>query len=294
MVTAKPDCTGERFGYLTVLGKGSKRERIRRDRKTPSYIYLWRLQCDCGEIIELPRGDFDRKKGRAQTSCGCRRKLGLVDNKRRPKDITGERFGSLTAVRLTGYKDKGEKPTWILRCDCGGSREMSYSRILLCKKQNIRLNCGNREKHSDRYLEYPPIPNPYPKEAGYLLEKYLYLSELHYNKIDSELQDEKRDRLLRACWILTYRRQQGEAITEIYEKRFIKKHLRYCSIDVFWKRKLRQNGGLLYTNFGDKKELGDSMTALTYNDYPALEARGKNILLIKGTPKPKKFKFKRV
>lgn len=289
MVAAKPDCTGQKFGHLTVLGKGS-RVKYKKHNRNETYRFLWRLQCDCGRVVELSRGDFDRRSGSGQKTCGCA--LANVNRGKKVKDITGQKFGNLKALKLTGKRDKNNKPTWSFECDCGGTRELSYSRILSMERYVIRINCGNRQKHEERYLEYPPTPKPYPHAAGKLMEKYLYLCELiNYEKIDSEVQDEKRDRLLRACWILTYRREQGETLSEIYEKRFIKKHLRYSSIDVFWKRKLQNNGGLIYTNFDDKKELGDSMTTVTYNDYPALEVRGQILMSEKS---PKKFKFKRV
>lgn len=274
----KPDCTGQRFGMLLVLGKGSRLPRKN------SYRQLWLARCDCGKVIELPRGYFEIN---GQVSCGCKRKRGLVDNNRRPLNISGKKFGTLQAVALTGKKDSHGKPTWTFRCDCGNIRKMSLSDIRRCEYQGTRINCGNRQKHAERWLTYPPTPSPYPTEAGQLLIKYLPMTELKYQQIDSEVEDEKRDRLLRAAWIVTYRRQQGEEISELHESRIIRKHLRYCSIDVFWKRKLETQGGFLYNVNGNKKEIGDTMTDLTSNDYPVIETQGTNTLSIK------RLKFKR-
>lgn len=283
MVAAKPDCTGQRFGRLTVLGKGS-RASYKKSSKI-SYCYLWKLQCDCGKIIELRRGDFDRK-GRTQQSCGCLKASGY-DNNRRPLNITGQRFGSLVAIVLTGKKDTNNKPTWLFQCDCGNNSEMSLSDIRRREYNSIRINCCDRERHPDRWLVYPPTPSPYPKEAGELLIKYLSLSRLNYQQIDSAVEDEKRDRLLRATWIITYRRWQGEQISELHESRIIRKYLRYCSVDVFWKRKLEEQGGLLYDVSCKKKEIGNTMTNITSHDYPVIETQG-----IKRIP-IKKLKFKR-
>lgn len=285
MVKAKPDCTGVRFGMLAVIGKGS-RVLYKKSNRKATYQYLWLLQCDCGKKIELRRGDFDRKNG-GQVSCGCKRKSGLVDNNRRPHNIAGQRFGTLTAIALTGKKDTGGKPTWKMQCDCEGICEMSLSTIRRYEYEGIRINCGDRSKHLDKWLAYPPTPSPYPKEAGELLTKYLPLTFLHYQQIDSEIEDEKRDRLLRAAWIITYRRSCDEEISQLHESRIIKKHLRYCSIDVFWRRKLEAQGGLLYDGSCKKRESGDTMTNLTSRDYPVIETQG-----IKSMP-GKKFKFKR-
>ena len=277
MVAAKPDCTGQKFGMLTVLGKGSRATYKKSNRKE-TYCYLWRLQCDCGKVIEIVRGDFDRANGRGQVSCGCKRKKGLVDNKRRPIDISGQKFGTLVAIALTGKKDTHKKPTWLMKCDCGNKCEKSLSDIRRREYQGIRINCGDRSNHPEKWLTYPPLPNPYPQEAGEILKKYLYLTKLNYRCVNSAVEDEKRDRLIRAAWIITYRRQEGEIISELHEKRIICKHLRYCSIDVFWRRKLEAYGGLLYDISGNKKQIGNTMTDVTLDDYPVIETQGINTL----------------
>lgn len=274
----KPDCTGQRFGRLVVLGKGSKCTDKR------AYRQLWRLQCDCANDLELPRARFD-KKVRPSKSCGCLKKAGF-DNNRRPKDITRKRFGSLIAVKLTGKK-VCSKPTWLLQCDCGGYRELSLSHISALMNSNLRLNCGDKTKHPDKSLHYPPTPTPYPKEAGELLIKYLRLTELYYNQIDSEIEDDKRDSLLRAAWIITYRRNAGEIISEEYESGIVKKYLRYSFLRVHYQRKLEKYGKLLYNKSSNRKETGSTMTNLTSNNYPVLETQGNTIRATK------KLKFRR-
>jgi hypothetical protein len=287
MTAAKPDCTGQKFGMLTVLGKGN-RDTYKRSSGKESYRYLWRLQCDCGVEIQLPRGYFDRKDG-GRVSCGCKRKNMLVDNNRRPIDITGCVFGNLTAIALTGNKDSSCKPTWLMRCDCGGCREISLSQAGRTTRKGYRLHCNN-EIHGTR-LWYPPTPKPYPEDAGKILTKYLYLTKLRYKQIDSEVEDYKIDKLIRASWILAYRRRQGENISESHEERFISKHLRYSSIHVFWKRKIQEQGGLMYDNSNAKREIGVAMTNTTSHNYPEIETQG--ITMLPTNPTSKHLKFKR-
>ncbi|MGL5922169.1 hypothetical protein [Chroococcidiopsis sp.] len=264
---AKPDCTKQRFGMLTVLGKGEwRRTSDGRNRQ------LWLLQCDCGTIIERPRGNFDRFSYQ-RASCGCARRLGLIDNKRRPQNISGQKFGNLTAIALTGKKDSSRKPTWRFQCDCGNLREMSLSDIRRHEREGIRINCGDPLLHLDRWLRYPPTPNPYPQDAGELLVKYLDLTKLDYKQIDTEVEDEKLNRLIRAAWIIAYRRSLGEIISQLHEERIIKKYLRYCSIIVFWKRKVEEYGGLMYDGERNKKQIGFKMTDITSNVYPGLESQ---------------------
>lgn len=281
---AKPDCTGQRFGRLLVIGKGSKKPDYR-----GSYIQLWRLQCDCGNVIEIPRESFE---GKGQVSCGCKRRLGLVDNKCRPTDIAGQRFGQLTAIKLTGNKAY-DKPTWLMQCDCGGTCELSLSKIRHYQRGKIRINCRDKTKHTDLYLEYPATPSLYPEESGELLKKYLHLTELLSNRVDSAVQDERRDRLLRVAWIITYRRQQGEEISELHEKRIILKWLRYSSVAVKVKRTLEKFAGRFYTG-GNKNYKGDKMTNVTSLDYPEIETQGNFTLSISIESKPsKRLKFRR-
>lgn len=95
------DLTNMRFGKLTVIDKLPPQA----DKKT-----RWMCQCDCGNTCVV----FSRalRKG-LQKSCGCGRR----------KDITGERFGSLTAIRRSDkyieMQGRGKKYLWECRCDCG-------------------------------------------------------------------------------------------------------------------------------------------------------------------------------
>lgn len=284
MVAAKPDCTGQRFGWLTVKGKGEVVKANGKSRR------LWILECDCGKKISLQRGDFDRSQG-GQKSCGCARSKGWVDNKRIPDDITGQKFGSLTAIRLTGKKVKGQ-PTWLLECDCGKECEMSKKRL----GQGYRLNCGDLSHQPG--VHYPPTPNPYPEQAGAIVVKYLHLTHPKAPIFDSRIQDRRLDRLIRAAWILTYREWQGETFSDLYKYRFICKHLRYSATDIKLQRYVESGGVSRYTfNRYKTKGIGGMMTDLT-SSSEVVSTQGKTqpevTLSIRGQSlKPRRVKFKR-
>ena len=87
------DMTGKRFGKLTVEAYvgGSK----------------WKCKCDCGNYTEVLTGDLNKT-----TSCGCSSHEG------HPIDITGNRYGHLTALCFDHCGDDA-RHYWKFRCDCG-------------------------------------------------------------------------------------------------------------------------------------------------------------------------------
>ena len=54
-------------------------------------------------------------------------------------DLTGQRFGSLTVIRYSPRKTKGNGTYWVCKCDCG--------QYLLVRSDNLRL--GRSTKCSD-------------------------------------------------------------------------------------------------------------------------------------------------
>ncbi len=68
----------------------------------------------------------------------------------RGSDITGQSFGSLTAIRFTGKRDKNSNQIWLFRCVCGNERE--------CLKTSVRQNkstkcqCERKRKSSKASL----------------------------------------------------------------------------------------------------------------------------------------------
>lgn len=97
----KKDLTGQRFGRLTAL------EPVRSD---PRQGVIWHCRCDCGGEKEVPTAYLMR--GQTQ-SCGC-----LTREHNRRQDITGQRFGRLTAIEFCHYNEK-HQDCWRFQCDCG-------------------------------------------------------------------------------------------------------------------------------------------------------------------------------
>ena len=102
--TKKLDLTDQRFGKLTVFARA---ENIGRDT-------AWRCRCDCGREVTVRTANL--RKGNTR-SCGCDRPGPRLEGSN-CLDLTGQRFGKLTAVEPMGKT--GHTYKWRCRCDCGG------------------------------------------------------------------------------------------------------------------------------------------------------------------------------
>lgn len=253
MTAAKPDCTGQKFGRLTVIGRGDIRIA-----KNGGRARKWVLQCDCGVELQLLRGDFDRV-GNGQKSCGCLNKdrKNSIDNQRKPFDRTGERVGNLTVISMVeGVRHQNNASIWECLCDCGKTIYMDAKRL----HKGIRANCGDSIHQPG--LKRPPTPSPYPEQSAEIVKTYLYLVNSKRREIDinADIEDERMDRLIRAAWIITYRRWQGENLDSIFERNYIQKYMRLATVAVKVK-KIRQNIPIKpYTRDDSNKPIGIGMT----------------------------------
>lgn len=95
---------GKKFGHLTVLQDTGKREHR---------SIIWLCKCDCGGYKEVTSNHL--KAGNVKT-CGegC-------PYHHFYKDLTGQKFGLLTALYPTTIKD-GTHMYWMCKCDCGNSK----------------------------------------------------------------------------------------------------------------------------------------------------------------------------
>jgi hypothetical protein len=140
---------GQQFGRLLVLERaGSIQDGPR------STSVLWLCRCDCGNLLKV-RGSY-LKLGHTK-SCGC-----LVKEGRPPEvDITGRKFGWLTAVeRVMFHHPSGKKEgRWRCVCDCGKEVVIPHSRLLTgntkscgCKRgRPLKYGQGARNSILSRY-----------------------------------------------------------------------------------------------------------------------------------------------
>lgn len=105
----KLDLTGKKYGKLTVIKPVPGNSR-----------YLtWECRCDCGNTITATSRDL---RFRNKTSCGCAKHGSSLK-----MDITGHRYGKLTAICPTGEKNPAGSMIWKCRCDCGNETRIAVS-----------------------------------------------------------------------------------------------------------------------------------------------------------------------
>lgn len=127
MPRAPADLTGQRYGMLTVIALT--------DRRNSNGRVLYRCRCDCGGERYTTASNLVRGK---VTSCGCQ-------NHKPKKDLTGQRFGRLTALEVAAPPNGRKTSTykWLCRCDCGGTAIVSANALVKGNTQSC--GCLHRE-----------------------------------------------------------------------------------------------------------------------------------------------------
>lgn len=119
------DLTGKRFNKLVVKKFTGTND---------SAQAMWLCICDCGNQKTVSNSHL--RTGNTK-SCGkCIKRKGAL-----PKDITGKKFGKLTAVKNTGVK-KHSTYLWECLCDCGNTRLVNIRYL----KNGLVTACGGNMK----------------------------------------------------------------------------------------------------------------------------------------------------
>ena len=112
------DLTGQRFGELTVLEATD--ERI-------GGGVVWLCRCSCGAICKVSRNNLVTGQTR---SCGHAKR----------RDLTGQRFGRLVAVRPIRWRSKAHpcSVAWLCKCDCGSVAIAALANLT----KGLKSSCG--------------------------------------------------------------------------------------------------------------------------------------------------------
>lgn len=130
---------GYRVGKLTVAEPTDERKN--------GYM-VWKCHCECGGEISLDTRSLQRGTVK---DCGCASPVAPGQ-----RDISGQRFGKLTAVCPTGERSRRGNLIWRCLCDCGEE---------VCADLN-QLVTGNRK--SCGCLSHPPLKDLVGRRFGRL------------------------------------------------------------------------------------------------------------------------------
>lgn len=115
------DITGNRYGRLVVLGQDLEYNKNHAQKR-------WICKCDCGNIVKV--FSFNLKRNNT-ASCGCYAREATSQTHK--KDITGQRFGRLIAIRpYTGIDTRKitTSTLWECKCDCGNITVADISNLM--------------------------------------------------------------------------------------------------------------------------------------------------------------------
>jgi len=113
--------TGYKIGMLTVEGPTKQRK--------GGYM-VWKCRCGCGKEVFL---DTRCLKRGAVRDCGCMAKVHPGQ-----RDLSGRRFGKLTAIRPTEERSSRGSVLWLCRCDCGKEVHADVGQLISGNKKS----CG--------------------------------------------------------------------------------------------------------------------------------------------------------
>ena len=141
---ASHDLTGKRFGKLTVIRKANDDEKPKTNEG--KYGNWWICNCDCGSNNLVKKGSY--LTGGRVKSCGCYNKeMSFIKNH---VDITGQKFGKLTALRIVDRPEFIHKRGlfWECTCDCGNTTIVSSNAL----RTGGTTSCGCMASKAEMFI----------------------------------------------------------------------------------------------------------------------------------------------
>lgn len=170
---------GQDFGYWHVLERAEN---------TKDGRAQWLCQCKCGNK-KILSGKVLRN-GHSK-SCGCYKTE--VISQIKSKDLTGQRFGRLTAIEKVEGLKKNSNNVWRCICDCGQETLVATTHLL----QGNTTSCGCRKSKGEELISKILTDNniPYIQEkefktckfnSGYYAKFDFYVNNQYLIEFDGE------------------------------------------------------------------------------------------------------------
>lgn len=103
----RQDIIGKKFGRLTVISLDKERSKGR------NAYYFCKCDCDNPKMISVYRNSLQRETTK---SCGCL--ASELTSIRKMNDLTGQKFGKLTVLRMAEHKVGDGRLYFWCKCDC--------------------------------------------------------------------------------------------------------------------------------------------------------------------------------
>jgi hypothetical protein len=156
------DITGKKFERLTAIKFDHHSE----------YGEYWLCKCDCGNETIVLKANL----GRVVKSCGCLgREAAKTASQRRNIDISGKKFGRLTAIRIDHVAKANNGQTvqyWLCKCDCGTEKVIMKYHL---GKSIFSCGCLLRENARNRFRTHGDTKTS-------LYHRWMRMKERCYNK----------------------------------------------------------------------------------------------------------------
>lgn len=159
---------GQKFGRLIVIERSSE--------KNSDGSFKWLCRCTCPKGKELLVSTTNLRLGRVE-SCGCLR------SEAQRIDLTGQRFGRLTAIEPTNIYD-GTNIKWLCICDCGKRVTVSTGRLGTnktkscgCLARELTKKRSSKNKYSSSFNALYSLYSSKAKQRG--IEFLLTHEEFH-------------------------------------------------------------------------------------------------------------------
>ena len=117
------DLTNQRFGSLIAISKTNKKQNSN---------YIWKCNCDCGNIHYVAGGQLVSGKIK---SCGCKRIEAISQAK--TINIINQRIGKLIVLKQAG-KDSDGSYNYLCQCDCGNQKIINGVSL----RRGVTKSCG--------------------------------------------------------------------------------------------------------------------------------------------------------
>ena len=143
---------------------------VSRAPNTPTGRTQWNCLCKaCGKYCVKETTNLTKHK-----SCGCTRNKNIGKSLR--KDLTGIRFGMLTAIQYAGYSNTSGNAVWKCKCDCGNicnvdSNNLVSKHTLSCGCINNSIGvhniCNILKENNIQYQQEYPLKDLYDKNPNH-------------------------------------------------------------------------------------------------------------------------------